>query len=268
MLAYNPEERPSARGVEILCREIASRLDGPWLRDWSEQAIPGVIARRKPPESDALTGTVIVEHTGTVGFPELSEPGLGSGRLPRVALLLLGGLLLVGGFAAFEAWQAWSEVRARRTVEPRATPVANPVPLPPPSKAPEVASPPPVEPPTPPERVKVHEPSPTPPSVSLPERKAPLSEAPVVRSERKSPTPTPAVKGPGGTVLVRGDATRVWLVSGTKRLSPGEVPAGSYTIMAAFPSTEAAVAGQLTLQANETVTLNCQSSFALCRVTR
>lgn len=261
MLAYNPEERPAARGVEILCREICSRMEGPWLRDWSEQVIAQVVAQRLPVQGDSLTGTVIVEHTGTVGFPELSEPGQARGQVPKGTLAILGVLVLVGAFAGFQAWKAWRELGAGASDEP----------------------------PTQIQKVEVESPIPPPPVVPVEVRvleTLPADPKPQVTSseptsgprDAKPPSTTttskppssqpPADAGPKGKVVVIGDAQRVLLVRGSVHLSPGEVPAGSYSIMATFPGTEPAVAGQVTVKANETLTLSCSSSFALCQVKR
>ncbi len=40
MLAYSPEDRPTAREVERTCREIRGKLEGPWLGDWAQEILP------------------------------------------------------------------------------------------------------------------------------------------------------------------------------------------------------------------------------------
>lgn len=64
MLAYDPEERPSAREVERRCRALRQQVDGPWLRDWAERAIPPLIAHRTLGTDDDFAGSVVNESGG------------------------------------------------------------------------------------------------------------------------------------------------------------------------------------------------------------
>jgi len=61
MLAYDPEERPSAREVERRCRTIRSAVIGPWLRDWAEEAVPPIVASRLELPQDSFSGSIVVE---------------------------------------------------------------------------------------------------------------------------------------------------------------------------------------------------------------
>ena len=64
MLAYDPEDRPSAREVERRCRSIRQQVEGPWLRDWAEHAVPPLLGAQGPLGTDAFSGSVIAESGG------------------------------------------------------------------------------------------------------------------------------------------------------------------------------------------------------------
>lgn len=62
-----------------------------------------------------------------------------------------------------------------------------------------------------------------------------------------------------------GDADAVFLVAGGKRYSPGDLPAGTYTIEASFGGQAPTAAGSITLSAGQTATVKCNGSFMKCR---
>lgn len=64
-------------------------------------------------------------------------------------------------------------------------------------------------------------------------------------------------------VRVIGDAESVRLESGGGTFVPGEVPPGTYTVMATFGDSEISAAA-LTLQAGESVVLSCRSLLQVC----
>ena len=65
---------------------------------------------------------------------------------------------------------------------------------------------------------------------------------------------------------ITGEATKVVLESASgQRLSPGSVPAGSYTLKAVFADGEEVKAGQVVLEAGDSVTLKCIGAFRQCR---
>ena len=66
MLAYAPEDRPTAREVEAFCRDLVPALPVPWLRDWAEREIPRVLAERPTRSDDPLSGVTLVEPSGTM----------------------------------------------------------------------------------------------------------------------------------------------------------------------------------------------------------
>ncbi|MEQ1571253.1 MAG: serine/threonine-protein kinase, partial [Myxococcota bacterium] len=46
MVAWDADERPATREVERRCRALVARLDGPFLRDWAEHAVPPLLRGR------------------------------------------------------------------------------------------------------------------------------------------------------------------------------------------------------------------------------
>jgi hypothetical protein len=75
-----------------------------------------------------------------------------------------------------------------------------------------------------------------------------------------------APAGPKVVVELTGDATKVSLNNGKRGFSvPGAVPAGSYTIQAAFAGdAELADMGSLQVEAGSPVSLNCASATRTC----
>jgi serine/threonine protein kinase len=135
-------------------------------------------------------------------------------------------------------------------VEPSPAPVAEPVTAPDP--APVVAAPTPVRP------VPVR-PAPVRPAPTRP-RPNPVPVQPV-----PTPTPAPAVTAPGtGTVLLVDVPYAVSLESGSRKFpAPGAVPAGSYTIFAAFPDGPGP-AGLIVVPEGGTVRIRCAVENHLC----
>ncbi len=74
MLAYDPEDRPSAREVERRCRSIRQQVQGPWLRDWAEKAVPPLLVNRDELPSDDFTGSIVAESGGVALLAEDDEP--------------------------------------------------------------------------------------------------------------------------------------------------------------------------------------------------
>lgn len=79
MLSWEPQERPSNREVERVCRDLAPALAGPYLRDWAEQVVPAVLASRvlEPAGKDFSTD-LLTERAATTeasgGAPALERP--------------------------------------------------------------------------------------------------------------------------------------------------------------------------------------------------
>lgn len=67
MLAYEVEDRPSARDIERACREVRGRVAGPWLRDWAEETIPGMLVGRGLGGEHDFSDAVVSERSGPAG---------------------------------------------------------------------------------------------------------------------------------------------------------------------------------------------------------
>lgn len=79
MLSYDPEDRPNAREVERRCRTLRSNIDGPWLRDWAEEAVPPVLKARSKLKQDDFSGSIVVEAVGNEMIVEADrDPTLSS----------------------------------------------------------------------------------------------------------------------------------------------------------------------------------------------
>ena len=85
MLAYDPEDRPSAREVERRCRTLRQQVQGPFLRDWSEKAVPPLVDTRLDLPRDDFSNSIVSESGGV----SLLDAGDASG--PIKATMPLGG---------------------------------------------------------------------------------------------------------------------------------------------------------------------------------
>ncbi len=65
MLAYEPEQRPSARELETRCRELRARYGTPWLRDWAEDKVPPLLTKRGLDGRHSFSNSVVVERSGS-----------------------------------------------------------------------------------------------------------------------------------------------------------------------------------------------------------
>ncbi len=161
-----------------------------------------------------------------------------SRALPYASLVLLGLVSLVVAAVllrpAPEAAGA-SHSRVRVTVEPADVVVPTPAPQP---------APPPVAPAAPKEA-----PAPVPPRV-------PVREAQVADAK-------PAV----GSVVVSGDATNVVLVGDEGRWTGGEVPVGSYRVLATFGGQQT-TAGTVLVTEGGSATVRCSSFVQGCTITQ
>lgn len=63
MVHYDPDQRPSARDVESRCRDLRARVQGPWLRDWAETAVPPLLVNRGKGGDHDFSSSVISERT-------------------------------------------------------------------------------------------------------------------------------------------------------------------------------------------------------------
>lgn len=282
MLAFEADDRPDLRTVEQRGRDLRVACGGPWLSDWAADIVPRILSARTTTDADETTGTILEEgataHTQIPGgggsdtawvraqggqqVPPTPAPQFEStkpvvtvsphdvlvGRPQSAsrtglwaALAGLAALVLFGGLAVFAAttflpegtlpWAATTEpVEEDEPPAPEPTAVAEPA-------APEPVVPEPVAP-------------------------EPAAPEPVATPTPVTPSPTVA----RGRVVVEGDATDVTLLKGTRRVFPGRVPVGTYTIEATFEGRGTVNAGTVTITDGGTVTLDCQRAFARCTV--
>ena len=236
MLAYESEDRPTAREVERAASKLRLQLDGsPLLIDWAERVVPALSLERESMPLDDLCGTTLSEQTQ--GAPVESDhtrwiPGPGSSRvsetyavesLPdklapakstegdttgRVAAIALSGVALVGLMAAglvavlllVVGVVVWQSDAPERNPPPE-VPVDAPPSEPPPTDVVPKEPPPtdvvPKEPP--PTDVAPKEPPPQEvPTTSVPTKEPPPREVPPldVPSTEVPPIRTPSVEPP------------------------------------------------------------------------
>lgn len=121
-----------------------------------------------------------------------------------------------------------------------------------------------------PRRASVPEPSETKAPVAEPARStsAPSAAEPTSTTAQSEPT-RPRQTAEYAQVQATGEATRLWLESGSTRHAIGRVPPGSYVVRAIFGGAEPVSAGRLTLAAGDNVTIKCVAAFQVCsRVVR
>jgi serine/threonine protein kinase len=242
MLAYAPDERPTAREVERTLYDLRRAWPRPRPTDWAADRVPKVQALVRPTEEDPLVGTTLVEQSSVGRVTPAPRPSRRRWVWSVLLLLLL--LLLggggVGGLALLAAWNTAtvSVVAPEPEPEPEPELAVAPEPEPEPAVAPE------------PEPVVAPEPAPR-PAAPRPEPK---------------PAPAPAA-APTGKVVVVGDPATVRLRAedGTER-APGAVPVGRYAVLASFggPSVEVTA---VTVTAGGTIELKCMAAFQLCKAT-
>jgi serine/threonine protein kinase len=63
LLAYDPDDRPSAGQLERMCVNLRRRFEDEPLRYWSEQVVPGILTSIAKLPADGLTGSALVEQT-------------------------------------------------------------------------------------------------------------------------------------------------------------------------------------------------------------
>ncbi|MCB9679000.1 MAG: serine/threonine protein kinase [Alphaproteobacteria bacterium] len=115
----------------------------------------------------------------------------------------------------------------------------------------------------------VPDPEPEPRPEPRPDPKVRPDPAPMTRPSGKphpngKPHPHQKEADDTGTVRVEG-GVRVWLLSGGRKLSPGAVAPGTYTIEAEF-SKGTSTTGKVTVATGETVTIACTDALRRCVV--
>ncbi len=92
-----------------------------------------------------------------------------------------------------------------------------------------------------------------------------VTAAPAAAPQAPAPPAPRAVPVASGSVSVSGDADSILLVGAGGRFPPGEVPAGTYSVEAAFGGGALAPAGKVTVTAGQSVTIKCVADFARCK---
>ena len=246
MLAFEVEERPTAREVERRVDAALTIAREPRLRDWAEEHVPRLQATLTAHPITGDEGTVVLEVSPSAAsaLPEPAPPGPSVGLIAALmafAVLALG-LALGGGYALY----LLSEVReAELTAAERVAVAPGPITTPAVVPAPE----PPVAP------VEV---TPAPPSPETPGPK-PTSTRPAEPEKHAAPDGT-------GRVVLSGDATVQLTGYDGRAHVPGALPAGEYKIVVTFPGGDPIPSGTLSVAAGGVVKLRCDAMFKRCMV--
>jgi serine/threonine-protein kinase len=255
MIAFEPDDRPTAREVERACRSLASKLPDATLRDWAEDHVPALHGRMKRRMAQAgESSSILVEKTQHMNLDvsdltATAPVGTGGTQTTATATFapMIGGalgalmaILIVMFLFVFALWPALNPAPAEPVEAPAPTAVVAPDPVPAP------------------------EPVPIPPPVA-PVAAPAASPSPVVVKPVVEPRPAPRPRG--GQVNISGDAESVQLVSSSGAFDAGWVPPGTYRVMARFqPDAEAIQAGTVTLREGDDVTINCIGIMMRCSV--
>jgi serine/threonine protein kinase len=268
MLLFDPSQRPTARQVATVCRELIPSARGPWLRDWAEREVPRCLNRRPEQSDDPLLDAILSESDGaeiTTILPQTH--GQGTQRFTQVAALLA--VFLFAGLTLWivQATTAMREASSHTSGLIRAPSRPDPAPVEPEQQAtnpvsdePALATAPLDEPPSPgaggtprPARASVTAPR--------PDESSPFASTSPFGAPTQATTPQPG----RATVRTSGDASEVFLVANGVEHRAGAVPAGSYVIKARFGDRGLVEAGRVELSPGASVTINCDSGFAMCK---
>ncbi len=295
MLAYEPEDRPSAWEVEERCALLRGHSRSERLRAWAARAVPAALASRAVVKHDELAGSILWElPDGSLGAalsahpdPDISVVGASPPELPPVqaapdlpappaapqpasppemrpeARPSSAGLLraLVLMMTTLVAGLVLGIVLAVSLSSRR--PHAEQAPAQPPDLSGLMAA-------QPEEEGPVQPATEEPDSADAPAAQ-PLPSAPVATQNGSGgqQLPVAAQDGARGVrVELKGGAEQVWLVSRSgKALLPATLVPGSYAIHALFPGKEEPFAvGRAVLQAGSSPTVVCNKSFMRCVV--
>ncbi len=285
-LAYDAEQRPTAKELDRSLRNLRLSFPKPWLADWSNEVVPPLEARLES-IADNLTGSMLEEDLGiTTDLPTQSTM-YGANERPKnsttqsrqlqthmaeafAAMVSACIVMLVGGGLVSGAW--WF-TRGPGAVTP--PPVATP------PTAPSQQTVAPVL-PSLPEQDQTWDtavPTTTPavpqartstprstPSTSRTAPEAPPQPRTTPPPDTRAEPPAPQRQEPAGMgrVRLRGNAEHVRLISGRGSFGPGQVPAGAYTIQATFRGQDPRSAGTVRVAADETVTIHCKAALRRC----
>jgi eukaryotic-like serine/threonine-protein kinase len=236
------------------CSVLLKVLDGTITEDWAH--VPPTEEVPLPARSGA-SGSSSGGSRSRWEPPPTPEAAPAALRpAPRRPLRLVGGLTVAAFVAALVALGvlglglvgvgAWYGLSAS---DPLPAPAPAPIAGPPDAPAPAAPEPPEV----------------APPEVELPE----VVEVAPAPHPVAGPAPAPAPAGaPAETAAVAasGEADEVWLEAADgRRVDLGDVPAGTYRVMAGFKGQAPASAGRVTVRAGEAVTLSCSAAFQICQ---
>ncbi len=258
MLAYIPEDRPTAGDLAAQCDLLADKVKGKTLARWCRDRAWGDGSG----ESGDLEGRTITEGTMSRVAPPLPAPPVPEIEEPRrrTRLLLAGaaalfmmvamGVVVVGGVGG--AWGVGlfdpvEPVESAEIVEPDPEPVAEPTtegpddpePVPEPAVEPPVPSP--VEPP-----VEAPGPAPAPVTVTKREPEPEVVATSHVAQEGDSIVVV-ELKGAAGTFML-----------------PADVPYGEYTVIAKYNGRDPHDAGSLTVVEGGDHAVSCIARMFRC----
>jgi serine/threonine protein kinase len=297
-LAFEPDDRPSAKEFERAARQLRAKYPDPSLSELAEERVVPLLGKRVP-RNDGLSGQVLNESTslrlrkdsaptdaettwqrndkkapppaarpsapGTTGpvatSTSIAAPAPSSRSAFGIGVAIVALIMVLGGAALVTVVAVGAVVASSGSASKTNPPVAEAVAamVPPPKEA---AAPDPVLPPDAiPEAAAKADPAPA----AKPTPKAPSAKVmskPVVPATTAPPLSAPTT----GTVEFAGDATAVTLIAPGATLSAGVVPAGSYRIQASFPSKGFVDAGMVEVKAGATVHLRCMEAFLRCQV--
>jgi len=264
MLAYVPEDRPTARQLASRCEALADQMQGKtlarWCRDrvWNEASSErGELEGRTISEGSMQRQMPAPVPVSVVPAPADSGSGrwvlwLVGGGL--VVMLLSAAVVIVGGLGG--AWSAGWFTES----EPPAAEAPAPVPEEPLEDAPA---------PPEPEAPAAEEPSAAPeiPASPAPEPTAPPVEAPVIAPPAPEAAPVEEAV-PTAHVGQSGDAIVVIELHGAAGVFvlPADVPFGQYDIVAKYNGRDGLAAGSVSVGPDGDRTVNCSAKFMRCDV--
>lgn len=252
MIAYYPEERPSAARVEDELQSLLELAEGPWLKRWAADTVRFAIDRQGASSSGAVASAPGTAPSLAVAREPASEQVSAAGAAGRSSSKArwISALLLLAGIGAVGIGAGLSVLIARVQQDEAPTSPAPPVEVPPAPSAPAaVAAPPEVTPPV---------------QVAAPTEATATTTPP---AETQRPSASRQVVTPTGTVKVQGEVQAVSLISSTgKSWRPGSVPVGVYDLVVTFPSGRVVTReGLVRVVEGDTVLVRCDASVENCR---